>query len=70
VEKLERLIEGEFGEFKYEMEVYIAKAYRADRPEIWQKWWTNRMVGNDDDDEPWSYPRYGPIRSFMIGRSG
>jgi hypothetical protein len=56
VKSLESLFERVFGEFN--RRVYIADAYQSDNPEIWQKWWTNR-IGNDvddDDDGPWSYP--------------
>jgi hypothetical protein len=50
----ERRLRKEFGgEFKYAVDFYRADACEANSPEIWQKWWTNQMVGNDDDG-PWS----------------
>jgi hypothetical protein len=57
---LEKRLKREFGEFKYAVKYYLADMYKWDRPEIWQKWWTNQMVGNDEgddgDDGPWNSP--------------
>jgi hypothetical protein len=41
---VERRVKREFGEFKYEVEIYLARECKSDSPEIWQKWWTNQMV--------------------------
>ena len=49
----EKEFEREFGQLKY------VDAYKSDSPEIWQKWWANRVVGNDDDDGPWNSPPKG-----------
>jgi len=58
-----------FGEFKYRVKVYIVEVFnKFDSPEIWQKWWTNLMVGNvdDDDDGPWHFSNR--VMRFSIGR--
>ena len=52
----EKRLRREFGEFRYAVNFYLAFEYESDSPEIWQKWWTNQMVGNnDDDDGPWAW---------------
>ena len=53
----------EFGEFKYAVKYYLSDTYKSDSPEIWQKWWTNQMVGSDDgeDDGPWNSPQKVPV---------
>ena len=50
----EKEFEREFGQLKY------VDAYKSDSPEIWQKWWANRVVGNDDDG-PWNSPQKVPV---------
>jgi hypothetical protein len=61
---LKRRLKREFGEFKYAVKYYLADANK-DIPEIWQKWWTNQMVGNYDDDDsddgPWNSPEKVPV---------
>ena len=58
-------LEREFGESKF----HFVHVYKSDSPEIWQKWWGNQLVGNDDgpemdDDGPWNSPkRMTPRRS-------
>ena len=50
----------EFGELKDAVKYYLTDVYKADSPEIWQKWWTNSMVGDGDDGSdgsgPWNSP--------------
>jgi len=44
----------EFGEFKYAVKFCLVDVYESDTPEIiWQKWWTNQIIGNGDG-EPWN----------------
>ena len=62
-ELLKNQLEEEFGEFKYAVKYYLADECQSDSPEIWQKWWTNQMVGNasdDEDDGPWNSPQMAP----------
>ena len=62
-ELLKNQLEEEFGEFKYAVKYYLANECQSDSPEIWQKWWTNQMVGNasdDEDDGPWNSPQMAP----------
>ena len=58
----------EFGEFKFEVDIYLTDEYESDNPKIWQKWWSNQMVGNDvdDDDGPWTSPNHG-MRTGPVG---
>ena len=54
----------EFGKFKYKVKFYFVDAYK-DCPEIWQKLWTNQMVGNDDVDGEVNMPNYILILGFF-----
>lgn len=59
----EKCLKSEFVEFKYA--VYFSLVDYdddSDSPEIWQKWWTNQMLGNNDDG-PWRSPN----RAMRIG---
>ena len=52
-------LQREFGESNYAGFFYLVDEYRSDSPEIWQKWWTNQIVGNDDGGGgggPWNSP--------------
>jgi hypothetical protein len=54
-EDVKKRLKREFGEFK----CYLVDEYKQDSPEIWQRWWANRLHGNDnefmtDDDGPWN----------------
>jgi len=60
----DKRLKREFGEFKYAVKHYLADVYKSDSPEIWQKWWTNQMARNDnddDDDGPWNSPEREPV---------
>ena len=61
-EEVKKQLKSEFREFKYAVEFYLTDVCKSDSPEIWQKWWANRLVGNDDefmmdDDGPWNSPK-------------